>query len=94
MTAPSPKTAAAAQAGEPLDRAPQGLVTTPSPKTAAAPEERPAGRARHARRSLAQRLRASRALSAAQKRYWLAVLPHLRAADRERLDAILRGETG
>jgi hypothetical protein len=42
-------------------------------------------------RDLARRVRGARALSAAQRRYWLAVLPHLRPTDRDQLDAILRG---
>ena len=46
------------------------------------------------RQALGQRIRASRALSPAQRRYWLAVLPHLRPADRQRLDAILRAGAG
>ena len=43
-------------------------------------------------RDLARRVRQNRALSGSQKRYWLAVLPHLKPEDRERLDAILRGD--
>jgi hypothetical protein len=39
-------------------------------------------------RDLARRVRGAKA---AQRRYWLAVLPHLCPADRDRLDAILRG---
>jgi hypothetical protein len=42
-------------------------------------------------RDLAKRVRASKALTAAQRRYWLAVLPYLEPADRARLDAILGG---
>lgn len=42
-------------------------------------------------RELARRVRTTKTLSPAQRRYWLAVLPHLRPADRDRLDAILRG---
>jgi len=41
---------------------------------------------------LAARVRSSKLLSGTLKRYWLTVLPHLQPADRERLDAILRGE--
>ncbi|HEV2122368.1 MAG TPA: hypothetical protein VGW38_06305 [Chloroflexota bacterium] len=40
-------------------------------------------------RVLAKRVRASKALTGQQKRYWLAVLPHLLPEDRARLDAIL-----
>ena len=42
-----------------------------------------------ATRDLARRVRTARALTAAQRRYWLAVLPYLEPADRARLDAIL-----
>jgi hypothetical protein len=45
-------------------------------------------------RTLAKRVRATKALTGQQKRYWLAVLPHLRPEDRDRLDAILRGVAG
>lgn len=41
-------------------------------------------------RVLAKRVRASKALTGQQKRYWLAVLPHLLPEDRARLAAILR----
>jgi hypothetical protein len=52
---------------------------------------RPAsGPAAGASRDLARRIRASRVLTPALRRYWLAVLPHLEPEDRERLEAILR----
>ncbi|HEY3034925.1 MAG TPA: hypothetical protein VGJ54_09725 [Streptosporangiaceae bacterium] len=50
------------------------------------------GQGAHGTRALAARVRASKHLSGTLKRYWLTVLPHLQPADRERLDAILRGE--
>jgi len=43
-------------------------------------------------RDLARRVRTSKHLTGSQKRYWLAVLPHLHVGDRERLDGILRGD--
>jgi hypothetical protein len=52
---------------------------------------RPAsGPAAGASRDLARRIRASRVLTPALRRYWLAVLPHLEPEDRERLETILR----
>ena len=48
------------------------------------------GPAAGASRDLARRIRASRVLTPALRRYWLAVLPHLEPEDRERLEAILR----
>lgn len=62
-----------------------GRRTAAPPAAGAAPRPAPAGR------DLAKRVRASKALTAAQRRYWLAVLPHLEPADRARLDAILGG---
>ena len=43
-------------------------------------------------RELARRVRQTRNLTGTQKKYWIAVLPHLRPDDRDRLDAILRGD--
>jgi hypothetical protein len=43
-------------------------------------------------KALAKEVRASKVLTPALKRYWLEVLPHLHAADRARLHAILGGD--
>ena len=45
-------------------------------------------------KALAKEVRASKVLTPALKRYWLEVLPHLHAADRARLHAILNGGAG
>ena len=58
----------------------------PAPPAAAPPGAPPAAAPT---RDLARRVRTARALTAAQRRYWLAVLPYLEPADRARLDAIL-----
>lgn len=63
----------------------QGAAPAPNPE---APGAAPAGVLET--RELARRVRAAKVLTPALKRYWLAVLPHLTAADRAQLDAILR----